>query len=291
MPALEGLLARATKLAAPADWRRSALAAVGLGAAAGDLPIGATLAAAAGLPASGTWLLATPVRLVATLTHLKLAATLGALDHVLTLQFAQRHNAALGGAGFTLHAAGGLLLAHADAALALESCDPAPLAGLEIGTALPRGPDGGRIARLMTEIQMWLHGESPPGLPEGGNALWLWGGGRTQLTGAADWPELDSADPFLHAARAVAPRTPADGAPGGKARTARIVTWQLDSLAAHALGLEAADERWFGPLAATLARGEYSAATLHLCGRAFRLTPGQRWRLWRRPRPWWVQTA
>jgi len=299
LPALERLLSRATRLVAPADWRRCALAAAGLGAAAGDLPIGATLAAAAGLPATtGTWLLATPVRLVATLTRLRLAATLGPLAPGRATELAQRCNAALGGEGFALHAAGGELLVHADAALALESSDPAPLAGLEIGTALPRGPDGWRVGRLMAEIQMWLHGQSrsgAAGLPEGGNALWLWGGGRAPLTGMAGWPELDSADPFLHAARAAGAPAPAGGVPGGGAgaapRAARIVTWRLDSLAAHERGLEAADQHWFAPLAAALARGEYSAATLHLCGRAFRLTPGQRWRLWRRPQPWWVLTA
>ena len=315
MPALERLLARATPLPEPADWRRGALAAAGLAAAPGDLPVGATLAAAAGLPASGTWLLATPVRLVATLTRLRLATTLGPLEPGRAAQFAQRCNAALAGGGFTLHAAGGELLVHADAALTLESSDPAPLTGLEIGAVLPRGPDGARVARLMTEIQMWLYGQSspiapdasgPPGpadLPEGGNALWLWGGGRAPLTGAAHWPELESADPFLHAARALA--VGASGAAGaagagagrasrdhgGGTRIARIVTWQLDRLAAHERDLTIADQRWFAPLAAALARREYSAATLHLCGRAFRLTPGQRWRLWRRPQPWWVQTA
>ena len=295
MPALERLLARATPLAAPADWRRGALTAAGLAAPPGDLPVGATVAAAAGLPAAaGTWLLATPARLVATLTRVRLAATLAPLEPGLAALLVERCNAALGGAGGTLHAAGGELLVQADAALTLESSDPAPLCGLEIGAALPRGTDGARIARLMTELQMWLHAQSSSAaagalrLPEGGNALWLWGGGRVPLAGVARWPELDSADPFLKAARSV---TAAGTGTDSGSRIARIVTWRLASLAGDGRVLEAADEQWFAPLAGALARGEYSAATLHLCGRAFRLRPGQRWRVWRRPRPWWVQTA
>ena len=302
MPALERLLARATVLAAPGDWRRAALSAAGLAAPPGELPVGATVAAAAGLPAStGTWLLATPARLVATLTRLRLAATLPPLEPGLAARVAERCNAALGGAGFTLYAAGGELLVQADAALTLESSDPTPLCGLEIGAALPRGTDGPRIARLMTEMQMWLHGQSSGAaagavrLPEGGNALWLWGGGRVPLAGVARWPELDSADPFLTAARSVsAPRgtaTATGSVSESESRIARIVTWRLASLAGDGRVLQAADEQWFAPLAGALARGEYSGATLHLCGRAYRLTPGQRWRLWRRPLPWWVQTA
>src|SRR3974390_113037 len=72
LPLAERLLSRAERRPAPHDWRRRALGLAGLAAAPGALPVGRTLARHHGQPdaVDGTWFVATPVRLVAGLTHL-----------------------------------------------------------------------------------------------------------------------------------------------------------------------------------------------------------------------------
>lgn len=290
LPALESLLVRARRAAAPADWRRWALGHVGLDAPPGDLPIGAALAAAAGLALDdASWLLATPVHLQATLTQVRLHAAgplpLAPAD---AAALAARACAELGGDGFELHAAGDQLLARFAPAVSLATHDPALLAGYEIGARLPAGTDGGRVRRCMTELQMWLHA-NPIVAPAGEvspNALWLWGAGRALPRGEAHWPVLDSDDPWLRALR-----TRTGAAPARPDR--RLATWRLASLADA--GDESvfvrAEREWFAPLARALAAGELAHVRLYLGGAEFELRRAQRWRFWRKPRPWWELAA
>lgn len=290
LPALESLLARAERSGAPGDWRRWVLAHVGLDAPPGDLALGATLATSAGLPADDvSWMLATPVHLEATLTHVRLHASgplpLAADD---AAALAARARAELGGEGFELHAHGAQLLARFAPPVDVVTHDPAPQAGREIGARLPAGPDGGRVRRCMTELQMWLHGR-PLATRAGAvapNALWLWGAGRELPRGAARWPVLATDDPWVRALHA--------SAGAGASRTdARLATWRLASLAAD--GAEdvfaRAEREWFEPLARSLANGELECARLHFAGAEFELRRAQRWRFWRKPRPWWELAA
>jgi hypothetical protein len=185
-------------------------------------------------------------------------------------------------AGLALAVAGETLLLRCDTPAEVETRDPAPYAGGDIAAALPGGRDAGRVARLMTELQMWLHAAPPAsvsGLPV--NGLWLWGSGDAPLTGVARWPALATADPFLVAAASDAPRREAG----------RLETWALAELARGGASFTDADERWFAPLAADLTRGRLEAASVYLASHEFRLRPAQRWRLWRRPRPWWELAA
>jgi hypothetical protein len=138
----------------------------------------------------------------------------------------------------------------------------------------------------MTEIQMALH-ERGVRDASGGlavNALWLWGGGRAALDGRARWPELESDDLFLRALHAL-------DAGRVDRPDARLVTWRLASLADREDAFAAADRAWFAPLADDLARGRVRRATLHFAGRAYALTPAQRWRVWTKSRPWWELAA
>jgi hypothetical protein len=286
LPTLERLLSRADRAPAPADWRRWALAVAGLAAPPGDLPVGATLAAADGLDAAaGTWLVAAPVHFVAALTHVRLhAAGVLAQAPAAAAALAARFNATLGTREQRLRAVGSLLLLQVDGALALSTVDPDALAGRDVGEALPSGPDGGHIRRLMTEVQMWLHDAAPAGEGMRVNGLWLWGAGRGLLAGEAAWPTLETGDPFLHAAHAVyAGRAARPGA--------RLATWRLADFAADGAPLARAEAHWFLPLAAALARGTLQMATIHYAGQAFRLQRHQRWRVWVRPRPWWELAA
>jgi hypothetical protein len=286
LPALERMLARASRAAAEGDWRRWALAVAGLAAPAGDLPVGATLAAAHGLDASsGTWLVAAPVHFVATPTHVRLhAAGVLAPGREAATALAARFNEALGSREQRLRAVASLLLLQVDGALAVGSEDPDALAGRDVGGALPTGPDGGRVRRLMTEAQMWLHDAPPAGAGPQVNGLWFWGAGRAPLEGEAVWPALDSSDPFLRAAREVyAGRAAGAGA--------RLASWRLADFAPDAAPLARAEAHWFEPLEEELAAGTLQSATIHYGGQVFRLHRRQRWRLWVRPRPWWELVA
>ena len=286
LPTLERLLSRAERHPAPADWRRWALAVAGLTPPPGDLPVGRTLAARHGAvpDADSTWFVATPVHCVAGLTRVRFDSH-GALslDEREAGALVQRFAVEWGDPALALVAAGESLLLRAAGRYDVATVDPAACAGRELEAALPTGSDAGRLERLTTELQMWLH-RAPPTSREGPpvNGLWLWGSGSTPLTGAARWPALASHDPFLAAAAAGA---------AGSAADARLETWQLAELVRAGRGFEAADGLWFEPLARALRGGELDSARLYVAGHEFVLRPRQRWRRWIRARPWWQLLA
>ncbi len=282
LPLAERLLSRAERRPAPADWRRWALGLAGLDPPPGDLPVARTLAGHHGLAAveGGSWFVATPVHLVAGLTRVQIHAR-GALAlppggaEALAARFAAEWS----DPGLSMLAVGDLLLLRTAERYRVTTADAAAHAGRDVGEALPQGQDAGRLQRLMTELQMWLHPAPPPsrdGLAV--NGLWLWGAGHEPLERGAGWPALDGRDPFLAAAAARAP---------GAAQAARLEAWALADLARDGQAFAAADECWFGPLAAALAAGSIDGARLHVAGIEFLLRPRQRWRRWVQVRPWW----
>jgi hypothetical protein len=285
LPVLEGLLARADRRPADPDWRRWALALAGITAPAGDLPLARTLAARAGLEVAPgpSWLVATPVRLVPGLSsvHFDPAGPL-ALEAAVAAGLAERFAADFRDPSLALHAVGGQLLLQVAPALEVATRDPAQLAGRGLGDGRPTGADAGRLERLMSELQMWLHGRPLPGADgRSGNALWLWGGGGVALPPASRWPVLALDDPFLAAA-----------ARGATPVAARMVdAWRVADLLREGGSLAAADARWFAPLAARLRDGEVGSAELHAGGSLHTLAGGHRRRFWRRVRPWWEQLA
>ena len=277
LPALERLLARGAVASADSDWRRWALGIAGLAAPPGDLPLGRLLALAHGLDvkAASSWLVASPLRLAAGLTALSVEDARLHLPPAAATALAGRFNAEWQGS-CELLVAGSVLLLKEPTPLEVATVDPALLEGADLAAALPRGRDAPALIRRMTEIQMWLHGAGEAGF----NGLWLWGAGQGELTGAAAWPALATADAALAAARRVHP--------GGAATpAAELAHWPCAELLAAGLPLAEADARWFVPLENALARGEVERAQLHLLGKAIRLSAGQRWRWWRRVRPWW----
>lgn len=287
LPRLEARLALATRTAAPPDWRRQVLALAGAAPATErDVPVGAVLAAQAGLAAraEAQWAVATPVRLVAGMDHVQLQAAPVAFPAAWVSPF----NAAFAEAGVTLHAAGDHWLWRLALPLEVRTQDPAPLVGHDIGPCLPTGADGGRLRRLLTEAQMWLHaageeglgGVSGAGLP---NAFWPWGFGTSSAPAAVPL-QYAGLDPW---ARAVCR--------GGSAAP-RLVTWTLEEQAgtAQRAGVDAftaADAAWTAGLEAAVR--EAGAAELWLDGRAWRLSRADAWqplrrlRRWRGAAPWW----
>jgi hypothetical protein len=287
LPVLERLLARGTPVAAPADWRRWALGLAGIAAGPGELPVGATLAAAGGLDAHrGTWFLASPVHLAAGLSTVRLhGAGVLALAPATAAQLAARWQREFGAEEAALHACDGQLLLQLPGEREARCRDPDTLAGCDLGESLPEGRDGARLRRLMTELQMWLHADPPRSL-EGVavNALWPWGGGRAPLTGSGRWPPLEGEDAFLAAARRLHPDR---GTPPAR----RLAVWRYAAHAAEPDPLARVDAAWLAPLAAALGSGALDCATVHYGARAWRLTHRQRLRFWARPRPWWEQGA
>ncbi len=288
LPLLEARLARGRRLPARTPtWRHRLLALAGQPAATEcDIPVGAHLAAAAGLVGptdAASWAVATPVRLVAGLDHVQL----GAVQPSLPAAWVEAYNAALAGAtvgvaeGGQLHASAAACLWSFAEPLLVKTYDPVPLVGHDIGPCLPVGPDAARLQRWMTEAQMWLHGFDAA--TERTNGLWPWGVGGTVAASALPvlpW-RVAGADVWINALPVAA------GAP-----PARITLWQLAEYAGAAGAFAVADAAWLSQLEATLV--EHGRATVWLAGAAHELALTDRWRVWRRWRsvtPWWASGA
>jgi len=103
----------------------------------------------------------------------------------------------------------GMSLLHAGAALLLACCEPiharpqsfAMIAGKTLPNRHPEGEDGGRLMRLISEIQMTLHGRQAPqriSQPDI-HGLWLWGGCAWPAHVPETMPSVATRNPFLHA--------------------------------------------------------------------------------------------
>ena len=254
LPALERLLRRGERRRATPDWRRWAIGIAGLDAPPGDLPLGALLARAGGLApdTADTWFVATPLTLLAGISDVRVARARPSSDADWARDLAARFNAEWGGGSVTLHPLEGQLVLQHRGAIEVRTADPVALAGRDLAIGRPTGAGAGVLERVMTELQMWLHtvplGAAAPSV----NALWLWGGGRGALTGAALWPATTDDDPFLRAARRCHP--------GPDAAATQFVRWSIADLVASGEWLTGADRDWFAPLAHALAAGSVARA-------------------------------
>jgi hypothetical protein len=287
LPRLEALLARGRVTAEMPSWRHQLLALAGQPwSAEREVPVGAHLAAAAGLPPAAGWAVATPVRCVAGLDHVQLQELGSSLSAALVAEF----NATLGGPSGQLHVTPHANLWSFPQPLAVTTHDPAPLVGHDVGPCLPAGSDAAVLRRWMTEAQMWLHGAGEPGRV---NSLWPWGVGTA--ADAASPPSLpwavEGADPWVAAlpctsaaANAGAEKT----APSVTDEITRVTLWRLADHASAGGAFAAADAAWSDQLMHALR--ERGAITVWLAGRCHELHAADRWRFWRRwhtPRPWW----
>jgi hypothetical protein len=177
LPHLEWLLRFANGRQSIADWRTWLASELGYDAAA--------ISPVAGFAGPRDAWFATPVYLLAALTHVRLDAR-----GLLTPDVAERADwcaafARAFGPQYTLHDDGvhGFFLTGL-APANVRTTDPARLLGADIGMDVPRGAEAGEMRRLAAEIEMWLHAEplNAARTQRGArpvSALWLWGGGVT----------------------------------------------------------------------------------------------------------------
>lgn len=298
-PVLERWLARADAAVQIEDWRAHAFARLAPGLEVPPAACGARVCAAdlrAVAPAPRSWLfVATPVHFVVGLHGVQLAANgLLALTATEAEMLVQDFNALFASSGAQLlRGRGTQLLCALDAAPASAreapeppaTCDPENALGRDIGDFLPRGAAAAPLRRLMSELEMWLHGHAlnlarrERSAPEIG-ALWLWGGARADraLPPLDIWSAGD--DPLFGAYAAVEryPGTMRSGVLSTQAAPGEPEFAQLE----HA---------WLEPALADLRGGRLEALELSAGHMSHRVGRAAVLRFFRRVRPWWEVIA
>src|SRR5258705_991671 len=165
MPSAERLMARGTRIGLTADWSLALLRAVGATVSESQAQLLA-LAPLAWLGLTGQrdermWF-ATPVQLTAATDHVRLDALAPHAREIadgLAAEFRREFSAD----GLILHMADGPhWLLEVPRTLNARTVDPGRLIGNDVGRSLPDGADGAYLRKLMTEVQMWLHGRTAP---------------------------------------------------------------------------------------------------------------------------------
>jgi hypothetical protein len=285
LPVLERWLARADRGPIEGDWRRWALRSVVSGWPEGDLPLGRALARRAGLPEDGTYFWLSPQHLIAGLASVHFDAN-GPVDLSPQVQCAlvEAYRQDFGASDTALVVAGDQLLLHSATHRSVITQDPAGLAGRGLADGLPTGPDARWLRGRVSELELWLHDRGVRGT-DGRlvNSFHAFGAGGAWPEQARPWPHRLAEDPGLAALAAVI-----GGAPD---RSRAIDVCSFRALGARGQSFVDADAEWFAPLVERLLDGEVLVAHLWLHGRSFSFRASQRWRLWRRVRPWWESLA
>jgi hypothetical protein len=282
-PLLERLIARAGAPARVQDWRIEALRLLAPDANPPP-PLAAAIAPQSGTDPRAVWAcIATPVHLVAGMR----GVTMGP-DGMLNLApeeavaLSDDFNRVFEAGGMRLSAGRGARLACLfDAPIDAVTRDPDALAGIDVFGFQPTGPDGPRLRRLMSEMEMWLfdHPVNAARAAKGlraVTALWLWGGGAAGQSVPPLQGWCAGEDPFFGAFGNV------DAYPGPD-RSGVVVC------AGHPGSDEWPDveRRWLAPAVAGLRSGRLERLELSAAERRFSVASGPHWRFWRRPRPWW----
>ncbi len=296
-PLLERLLARAAPRAGGEHWREQAFRLIaapsslmpGVAPAALYAEIGAVDAGPAGGGAisGGAVFLASPVHCEAGMVSVRMP-----VDGVVSLSageaahLAQEFNRDLAdGAQRLVATRSGRLFCLLAAPAAALSRDPLDVRGRDIGAFLPSGADGARLRRLMSEIEMWLHGHAfnEARIRQGAvpiTGLWLWGGGPAlaQLPPLEGWTAGD--DPLFGAwpVHTQIPESPRSGV---------VVLTEAPGSAAW----PAIEAGWLAPAARALRAGRIGQLELGIGEQTLILRRAGSWRLWRRLRPWWEYLA
>jgi len=283
-PMLERLVARAGDPSRVENWRTEAFRVIA--PSAQRLPsIAAAIAAEVGSGADpAAWAcIATPVHLSAGMRSVTMAA-----DGILNLApgeaaaLSADFNRVFGGAGVRLSVGRGALLSCLfDDRIEAATRDPEEVAGNDVFGFQPTGPDGARLRRLMSEMEMWLFDHAVNRARSSQErqtvtGLWLWGGGATGevLPPVRGW--CAGQDPFFAAFGSEYEYPRAAG--GG------VVVCAEQPGSSEWLDVE---RRWLVPAVAALRSGRLKRLDLSAADRRFSVGRGLNLRFWRRPRPWW----
>ncbi len=112
-------------------------------------------------------------------------------------------NPLLGEEGMSLHAVGAALLLACNTPVDANPVSFATIAGGLLPNRHPEGPDGGRLMRLLAEIQMSLHvvthstGQPTRAGQPDISGLWLWGACTLPATLPIGLPPVATLNPFL----------------------------------------------------------------------------------------------
>ncbi len=200
-------------------------------------------------------------------------------------RIAREFNQLFGDGQQLLAAPTGMLFCVFPTPLSAQTCDPAELAGADVGPFQAAGADARRLRALASEIEMWLF-EHPVNRARAQrglatiDGLWLWGGGAplARAPGLAGWAA--GTDPLFGALGGCAEFAAGSGSGvGGLDASPDAGTWPL------------AERRWLAPALAALGARRLGTIELSAGSRLFRLGAAQRLRFWRRRRPWWERLA
>jgi hypothetical protein len=279
-PLLERLIARADAKESLSDWRAEAFKLIAPDGLAMP-PIAATALCAEHNAVDAAWVcLATPVHLVAGMTHVRLSdAGIVSIPSGEAEALARDFNDTWRGSGIQLRASQtGQLFCLFDRPIRAATCDPREALGQSIEEFLPTGEGSAPLRRLISETEMWLFqrsGNQARSESEStANGLWFWGGGPPlkDLPALAGW--VGGNDVFFSAFGA----RDEPGAGSGVVTLAVVpggAEWQ------HA------ESRWLRPAVAQLRRGGLSSVTISVNQWRFTLNSRTLRRFWRRRKPWW----
>jgi hypothetical protein len=293
MPALQRLLSRGRREAAPSAYSSCLLDLFGLRSGReSDLPVAALSALGDGLDAGeGWWLHADPVHLVADRDQLFLSASasLGISQAEADTLLAELNRTYADDGWHFVAATPQRWYLRLPQPLVMRTTPTSGAMGRRVGEVLPQGEDALLWQRVMTEVQMVLHG-SPINMQREAqgaltvNGIWFWGGGPLpQQAAGSEWQRVVGDQPL---ARGLALH---HGLPLVSAATASLsegegkVLWVADE---RPLALAELERDYFAPLHAMLREGKLSHLVIEL--------PGQgRWRIeakalrrwWRRRKP------
>jgi hypothetical protein len=300
LPALSALLTRG-KVEISGDWRGWVLRDI---AGREGLPVPvAAISRHAALPegasrGANNWWLAAPVHLGASLTHVHMSARPVSLSSEEWRMVAAEFNRLFAADGFQLSTGTDIAAFLATSRLIdAQTTDPMRVLGQDVEPALPRGPDGKVLRRLMTGVQMWLHDHPlnetrrQRGEPAV-NGFWIWGGGPEPAAfRPVPLPRLVSADPYLLGLwRLMKGRVDAEArhfaALGASGLDRTIVTLECARSSDLARRLDEIDRQWMAPVLQALRDGRLESLVLHLNDRLLRLGRFDAFRFWRTRRHW-----
>ncbi|GAC1301204.1 MAG: hypothetical protein NVSMB10_00350 [Steroidobacteraceae bacterium] len=281
---LERLISRGSSAVRIADWRADAFGILTDNSSAAPAVAAAALAAVARAPPGASVYVATPVHLSAGMSTvtMPLGGILGLEEHEARSLVADFDRVFDGSGARLCMGRAAALLCVIDRVIAAVTHDPALAVGRDVFAFQPSGPDGARLRRLMSEIEMWLHDQPlnrlrAAQLMPAVTGLWLWGGGPVEATlpSIRGWTAGD--DPIFSAF--------GDSAQFVSDPPAGVV---VCGASPGAPGWTACERQWLQPAAAALRSKAISTLMISAGQRRITITARFSWRVWRRVVPWWT---